>query len=86
MGTIIKRKRKDGSAAWLAQIAVRRAGKTVWRENRTFELRSTAAAWIEKRENSRIAQGFLGAILGENPKCRVLMVAEEGLEPPTRGL
>jgi len=47
MGTIIKRKRKDGSAAWLAQIAVRRAGKTVWRENRTFELRSTAAAWIE---------------------------------------
>ena len=50
MGTIIKRKRKDGTAAWLAQIAVRRAGKTVWRENRTFELRSTAAAWIEKRE------------------------------------
>lgn len=44
MGTIIKRKRKDGTAYWLAQIAVRRAGKTVWRENRTFELRSTAAA------------------------------------------
>lgn len=42
MGTIIKRKRKDGTVAWLAQIAVRRAGKTVWRENRTFELRSFA--------------------------------------------
>jgi len=41
MGTIIKRKRKDGSAAWLAQIAVRRAGKTVWRENRTFECPSS---------------------------------------------
>lgn len=36
MGTIIKRKRKDGTGSWLAQIAIRRAGKTVWRENRTF--------------------------------------------------
>jgi hypothetical protein len=32
MGTIIKRKRKDGTASSLAQIAVRRTGKTVWRE------------------------------------------------------
>ncbi len=33
-----------------------------------------------------VVEGFLAALLGENPKCRVLMVAEEGLEPPTRGL
>jgi len=59
MGTIIKRKRKDGTASWLAQIAVRRAGKTVWRENRTFELRSTAAAWIEKREKDLAKPGAL---------------------------
>ncbi|MGD1884550.1 MAG: hypothetical protein ACFB11_19920 [Paracoccaceae bacterium] len=44
MGSSIKRKRKDNSVAWLAQIAIRRRGKTVSRENRTFELRSTAAA------------------------------------------
>jgi hypothetical protein len=44
MGTIIKRKRKDGSTSWLAQIATQRAGRTVFRENRTFEHRSIAAA------------------------------------------
>lgn len=33
-----------------------------------------------------VVEAFLGAILGDNPKCRVLMVAEEGLEPPTQGL
>lgn len=59
LGTIIKRKRKDGSAAWLAQIAVRRAGKTEWRKNRTFELCSTAAAWIEKHENDLAKPGAL---------------------------
>ncbi|MBY4893487.1 zinc ribbon domain-containing protein [Rhodobacteraceae bacterium N5(2021)] len=30
--------------------------------------------------------GFRAALLGESPICRGLMVAEEGLEPPTRGL
>ena len=59
MGSIIKRKRKDGSVAWLAQIAIRRRGKTVLRENRTFELRSTAAAWIEKREKDLAKPGAL---------------------------
>ncbi len=33
-----------------------------------------------------VVEGFLGAILGDNLKCRIVMVAEEGLEPPTRGL
>ncbi len=59
MGSIIKRKRKDGSVAWLAQIAIRRRGKTVLRENRTFELRSTAVAWIEKREKDLAKPGAL---------------------------
>ncbi|SFU16681.1 hypothetical protein [Sedimentitalea nanhaiensis] len=59
MGSIIKRKRKDGSVAWLSQIAIRRRGKNVLRENRTFELRSTAAAWIEKREKDLAKPGAL---------------------------
>ena len=59
MGTIIKRKRKDGSTSWLAQIAIRRAGKTVFRENLTFERRSIAAAWLEKREKDLAKPGAL---------------------------
>lgn len=59
MGTIIKRKRKDGSTSWLAQIAIRRAGKAVFRENRTFERGSIAAAWLEKREKDLAKPGAL---------------------------
>ena len=70
MATIIKRKRKDGSTAWLAKIAVRRAGKTVWRENRTFDLRSTAAAWIEKREKDFAKPGALENLPGGETRRR----------------
>ncbi|WP_200879713.1 hypothetical protein [Palleronia rufa] len=74
MGTIIKRKRKDSTVAWLAQIAVRRAGKTVWRENRTFELRSTAAAWIEKREKDLAKPGALENLpIGETRRREVTL-------------
>ncbi|MEL7043084.1 MAG: site-specific integrase [Pseudomonadota bacterium] len=50
MGTIVKRRRKNGSTAWLAQITIKRDRKTVVRESKTFERRSIAAAWIEDRE------------------------------------
>jgi hypothetical protein len=33
MGAIVKRSRKDGSVAWLAQIVIKRGGKIVLREN-----------------------------------------------------
>ena len=68
MGSIIKRKRKDGSVAWLAQIAIRRDGKTVLRENRTFERRSVAAAWIEKREEDLAKPGALDALPEDGQK------------------
>src|SRR3546814_3069741 len=51
MGTIVRRSRKDGSVAWLAQIVIKRGGKIVLRENKTFELRSTANAWLSQRED-----------------------------------
>lgn len=50
MGSITQRRRKDGSIAWLAQISIMRQGKNVWRENKTFERRSVANAWIKQRE------------------------------------
>ncbi|MFT4783576.1 MAG: hypothetical protein ACI9IV_001314 [Paracoccaceae bacterium] len=52
MGMLIKRSRKNGTIAWLAQISVMRQGKVLLGESQTFEHRSTAAAWIENREEA----------------------------------
>ena len=69
MGTIIKRRRKNGTIAWLAQISVMRQGKVLLRESQTFERRSTAAAWIENREESLARPGALDA-LNSQPKSK----------------
>lgn len=50
MGAIIERKRKDGSTTYPAQLVIKRSGKIVHRENRTFDRHRAAAAWLEKRE------------------------------------
>lgn len=50
MGTIVKRSRKDASVASLAQIVIKRSGKIILHENKTFERRSTASAWLSQRE------------------------------------
>ena len=63
MGTIVKRSRKDGSVAWLAQIVIKRGGKIILRENKTFELRSTANAWLSQREDRLGQPGALEAAL-----------------------
>lgn len=69
MGTIIKRRRKNGTIAWLAQISVMRQGKVLLRESQTFERRSTAAAWIENREESFARPGALDP-LKTQPKSK----------------
>ena len=58
MGAIIERKRKNGSTAFLAQAAVMRAGK-VARENKTFDRRPAANAWLKKREAELSKPGAL---------------------------
>jgi hypothetical protein len=45
MGSVTERKRLDGSVGYLAQIDLKRNGKR-FRDNRTFEKRSAAEAWI----------------------------------------
>lgn len=39
MGTIVTRKRKDGSTGHHAQVAIKRGGAIVHRETRTFDRR-----------------------------------------------
>ncbi|AIL60895.1 tyrosine-type recombinase/integrase [Pseudomonas alkylphenolica] len=50
MGSITLRKRKDGSAAYTAQIRIMKKGETVYQESQTFDRKTTAQAWIRKRE------------------------------------
>ena len=70
MGTITSRRRRDGSAAYLAQIVFKRDGAIVFRQNKTFDREPAAAAWIKKRE-------------AELAKPNALMKARAGATSPT---
>lgn len=50
MGTITTRQKADGSAAYLAQITIKRAGQIVHREAKSFDRKPTATSWIRRRE------------------------------------
>lgn len=61
MGTIVSRKRKDGSTGHTAQIVIKQKGKIVHREARTFDRRQAAAIWLDKREAELKAPGGVEA-------------------------
>lgn len=50
MASIIKRKRKDGTIAYRAEVRVKKNGVIVHAENRTFDKNTLAKAWGAKRE------------------------------------
>ncbi|MGN8547107.1 tyrosine-type recombinase/integrase [Bradyrhizobium sp. 13971] len=73
MGTIVARKRKDGTTAHLAQLLVKRGGAIVHREAQTFDRKQAAAAWLEKRERELAAPGALERQrLGDPPLADVI--------------
>lgn len=59
MGTIVPRRRRDGSTAYTAQIRIRRGGEIVHNETQTFERKAAATAWLRKREAELHAPGGL---------------------------
>jgi integrase len=59
MGTIIARKRKDGTTAYMAQILVKRQGKIAHREAQTFDRKQAAKAWLGRRETELAKPGAL---------------------------
>lgn len=67
MGTIIPRKRRDGTVGYQAQIVIKRAGAS-HRETKTFDRRPAAAAWIEKRERELSLPGALERARSPSPK------------------
>jgi integrase len=59
MGTIIARKRKDGSTGYTALITLKKGGKIAHREAKTFDRRQAANAWIGRRESELHKPGGL---------------------------
>ncbi|HEP8462368.1 TPA: tyrosine-type recombinase/integrase [Pseudomonas aeruginosa] len=59
MGTITQRKRKDGSAAFTAQIRIMRQGKAVYQESQTFDRKAAAQNWLKRREAELAAPGAI---------------------------
>lgn len=73
MGAITERTKKDGRSSYLAQIKIVRKGVIVHRENRTFERRQAAAAWLEKREKELNAPGGLERARSEDPSLSLVI-------------
>lgn len=59
MGTIVARKRKNGTMAYMAKIIIEREGKVVHRESKTFDRKPAAAAWMAKREDELSQPGAI---------------------------
>lgn len=59
MGTIISRKRKDGTMGHTAVIRIKRAGKVIHTETVTFDRDQAARAWLKKRETELAVPGAL---------------------------
>lgn len=50
MGTILIRRRANGTKAYMGKIILKQNGKVIHRESRTFDRRIAAQAWMVKRE------------------------------------
>lgn len=68
MGTILARKRKNGTTGYHAQVLIKREGKIVHRETRTFDRRQAANAWLERRETELSLPGGLERTTQDDPK------------------
>lgn len=59
MGTILKRKRKDGTIGHTAVIRLKKDGKLIHSETETFDREQAAKAWLKKRETELAQPGAL---------------------------
>lgn len=62
MASITSRKRDKGGTAHMAQIVIKRKGKIVYRENKTFDRKQDAYAWAAAREAELKAPGGLDKV------------------------
>ena len=68
MGTIVPRKRKNGTTAYHAQVIIKRDGRIAYRETRTFDRKAAASAWIDKTEEALLNPQALNRVRQDDPK------------------
>jgi integrase len=73
MGTIVSRRRKDGSLGYTAQIRVHRQGKCIHSESETFDRRQLATEWMRRREAELDQQRARGEPLGKGSTLAELL-------------
>jgi len=59
MGTIIARKRKDGTTGYTAQIVRKSKGDIIWSEAKTFDRKQAAVVWLQRRETELSEPGAM---------------------------
>jgi len=59
MGSILKRKRKDGTIGYTAMVRLKKAGKLIYSQTETFDREQAATAWLKKRETELAVPGAL---------------------------
>ncbi len=67
MGTIIPRKRQDGTTGHTAQIRIKRKGVVVHSEAQTFDRKPAATAWLKNREAELALPGALERVKAGDP-------------------
>ncbi len=67
MGTIVPRKRQDGTTGYTAQIRIKRKGAVVHSEAQTFDRKAAATAWLRKRETELTIPGALEKAKVDDP-------------------
>lgn len=73
MGSLLTRRRKDGSLGYTAIIRVKRDGKTVLSESATFDRRQLANEWMRRREAEIDQQRARGEPLGKGSTLTELL-------------
>ncbi|HWW36383.1 MAG TPA: site-specific integrase [Xanthobacteraceae bacterium] len=73
MGTIVQRKRGDGTVGYMAQVRVKQKGKVVHAETKTFDRKQAASAWLARRETELREPGALERIKAVDPSLAAVI-------------
>ena len=80
MATITERKKQDGSISYTAQIRIKRGGKVVYQQSKTFTRRALARAWADRRESELQRPGALEQIAPQITIAELIHKTVEHLE------
>jgi integrase len=71
VGTILSRKKKDGTPTHTATIIKKRDGEIVHRETKTFDRKKVAEVWIKKRETELDQPGAIERAQSKSEKVKL---------------